>query len=379
MTGGIHVLVAVGGGELGEGIGGVGRLGVGGHGDEGVGVAARHVVGLILFKGGIGGVADAEGGGAGHDIAGQDGFDGGGDFALQEQVAGAGAVGLVHGLGVPDTGGRGVHFVMQRLGKQGIVKVAQTFGVVEYVLALGLTDGVGPVVDLVEVAAAVDQHLAVRVALGQLFAGSQILIPGPGGGQLAQTGSFPLVQVDGHVDGQAAGGEHIGAALILIGVGAPVFHQVQTIRRQAVSQVHQQAVLPALGGVGHAEAQQHVHLAAGDDGGIQAHVAVGAVLVHFVVDLHVGVELVELGDQGVRAVGAGKGGVEGDLARQFGVRRFGQGQGAACQHHEGQQDGSQLFHWVTSLFFVTFLFHIKGENVRGGAAVIRAFPFALIC
>ena len=399
MTGSVHILTAVGSQELGEGIGSVGVLGVGGNAHEGVGDGAAHVVGLALLVHGIGSVGDLELRIAGHDVTGQDGLHGGGVGAVQEHIPGLGAVGQIVGLGVPDALVLGVDLTLQNLGEQVVVEIGVAVGSVEGVHALALTDGVGPVVGLVEVGAAVYDSLAVSALLGHLPAGIQVLIPGPGGRNLAQAGSVPLVLVDGDIDGQAAGGESVHTVLILVGIGAPLLHQVQVVLGQAIGDVHEQAVGPTVGGVADAEAQDHVHVA-GHDGGIGSHVAVAVVLVDFVLNLHVGIVLVELFNQCVSAVCTGESGVEADGAGQLGgvvvdvlgfpgrlgsgglgvlgvgrlgslgvggcrgvgggvVRRLAGAAGEKPQHqHEAKNDGQGLFHFGFLLKnFLVALYH----------------------
>ena len=212
--------------------------------------------------------------------------------------------------------------------------------------------------------------LAVRILLGQLFAGSEVLVPGPAGRQLAQAGSVPLVQVDRHIHGQTAGREDVDLVLILVGVGAPLLNKIQAVASKALGQVHQQAVLPALGGVGHAEAEQHVHLIARDDRGIQADVAVRAVLVDFIANLDVRIVLVELGDHRVGAVLAGKSGIELDFTGQLGgvfrdISRRAFRDTCHAEHHDhrdGQQGRDKLLHvFVLLVVFVDHYFTSKAK------------------
>ena len=238
-----------------------------------------------------------------------------------------------------------------------------------------------------------DSDLAGSILLGHLLAGCQILIPGPLGGQLAQTGSIPLIHVDSNIDRQAAGGECVDLVIVGVGIGAPLSDQIQVVSSQTVGQIHQQAVLPAVCSVGNAKAQDNIHQAAFHHSGIQADVAVAAVLVDFKVNGDIGIVLVELVDQSLGAVLTCESGVEGDLAGQLtcvlrnvnrisghggrcggaaavgsgsGVILLGFGGGATLRvvagskqrhdHHNCQQHCNKLFHVFSSIFY----FYISG-------------------
>ena len=225
------------------------------------------------------------------------------------------------------------------------------------VLTSYLTKDVGEVILAMIGGAAVHLNGAVFVVLGHGLGGRKVLIPGPLGGQLAQTGLFPGSHVDGNIVAQTAAGEGVDALIQLEGVGAPVGNQIDAFFFNQISQLLIQAGFPALVNVGQAEGSQNVHFAR-HDGGVNGQVAVGVVVVGVQGNLDVGVHGVEVRDQSIHALRALEGHPEGDVAgdgsvffqNPAGVQAF----SASCehgqQHDDRQEKRDEFLHGVVLLF-----------------------------
>ena len=276
----------------------------------------------------------------------------------QEGLLSLQVIAAISGLGEPDLVYQlGLNLALQSLNDGRIVEGRGAVFIIVGVLANLSAILIGEVVLGVIVRAAVHLHGAVFVVLSHGLGGSQILVPGPLGGQLAQTGFFPGSHVDGNIVAQTAAGEGVDALIQLEGVGAPVGNQIDAFFFNQISQLLIQAGFPALVNVGQAEGSQNVHFAR-HDGGVNGQVAVGVVVVGVQGNLDVGVHGVEVRDQRVHALGTLEGHPEGDVAgdgsvffqNPAGVKAF----SASCehgqQHDDRQEKRDEFLHGVVLLF-----------------------------